>query len=239
MGLLVLGGIAFIGYFLWSRQNSTSTQQAAQQTQAMAQALTGLPVSTQLPTWTWTPSPSPSATPTPSGTATITLTPEDTPTETPIPASQIGPEVRLFAPDFTLTDSVSGQDVSLSQFRGQPILLYFWNTNCLDCLVEISDLNDVYAQYERRGLVLLAIASGDSLTEVNQYRISRGITFPTLLDPNRTITSLYEAFSMPVHFFIGPNGRIATIAKGRIDKIELQRQVSLIVLALPTATPTP
>jgi peroxiredoxin len=239
MALLVLGVGGFTGYYFWSGQAAKSAALHAQQTQAMAQALTVAPVSTRPPTWTWTPTLLPSATDTLTETPTITLTPENTPTETPIPAGQIGPEVRQFAPDFTLLDSVTGNEVSLSDFKGKPVLLYFWAVNCGYCLAEAADLEAVYQLYKDRGFILMAIDSGDSLSNVNEYRIKQGITFPTLLDPNQAVTNLYLAYNLPVHYFIGTNGRIANIATGRATSSELERLVRLIVKTEPTPTPTP
>jgi peroxiredoxin len=237
MALLALGVVAFTGFYFWSGQNRNSATLHAQQTQAMALALASAPISTRPPTWTWTPTPLPSATATESETPTITFTPENTPTETPIPASQIGPKVRLFAPEFSLQDSTTGEQVALSQFKGKPVMLYFFAVNCGYCLAEISDLESAYKEAEPRGLILLAIASGDSLSAVNEYRIKWGVTFPTLLDTNRAVTGRYSAFSLPVHFFIATNGRIANIITGRMSLVDIQRQMRLIILTAPTATP--
>jgi peroxiredoxin len=239
MLLLVLGVGGFTAYYLLGRPNASPEDQSAQQTQAMAQALTGLPVSTRPPTWTWTPTLLPTATDMPTETPVVTTTPEITLTETAVPTSQVGPSLRMFAPDFTLTDSVTGRQVSLSEFSGQPVLLFFWSVNCPYCLAEIYDLETVHEKYAGQGLVLLAIASGDTQAAVNGFRSTWGVKFTTLLDLDRAVTTTYEIYSMPIHFFINTSGRISNISRGRLTLPNLERQIGLIMGTAPTATPTP
>jgi peroxiredoxin len=239
MVLLVLSVAGFTAYYFFGRPSAASTELSAQQTQAMAQALTGMPVATLPPTWTWTPTLLPSATDTPTETPVITATPETTLTETGIPTSQIGPGIRMFAPDFTLTDSVTGEQVSLSQFKGQAVLLFFWNVNCPYCLAEVYDLESAYDEYSVEGFVLLAIDAGDSQAEVNRFRSTWGVKFPTLLDPGRVVTTTYEVYMMPIHFFINASGRISNITQGQLSLNNLKRQIGLIMATAPTATPSP
>lgn len=119
------------GYLSLQRKAEAEAQaqvRSLQETLEVAQTLTSLPLPTLIPTWTA----SPTCTALP--TATFTETPALTPTlqcmltRTPRPASLIGPVVGLYAPDFSLTDLATGQRVTLSQFDGQPVLLFFWAT---------------------------------------------------------------------------------------------------------------
>ena len=66
--------------------------------------------------------------------------------------SSSGPEIGKLAPDFTLT-GLDGQEVSLSGFRGQPVLLNFWATWCGPCSMEMPFLQDVYEKWTGKGPV--------------------------------------------------------------------------------------
>ncbi len=59
-------------------------------------------------------------------------------------SSQVGSKVGAMAPNFTLP-MLNGQKVSLSDYRGKPVLLNFWSTDCASCLIEMPDLQRVYS----------------------------------------------------------------------------------------------
>ena len=60
------------------------------------------------------------------------------------------------APDFTLED-LSGNKVSLKQFRGQIVFLDFWATWCAPCLFSIPELVELQKSYGDHGLVVLGV----------------------------------------------------------------------------------
>ena len=66
----------------------------------------------------------------------------------------VGVEVGHTAPDFSLPD-LSGKEVRLSSFRGKPVLLYFWQSTCPDCLRALPELLALRAQFPE--LVLLTV----------------------------------------------------------------------------------
>jgi len=72
-------------------------------------------------------------------------------------AAQIGKP----APGFTLND-VNGRKVSLSEYKGNLILLNFWATFCGPCKEEMPSLNNLYSAFKKDGLIVLAISTDDS-----------------------------------------------------------------------------
>jgi peroxiredoxin len=208
-----------------------------QQTLVVAQTLASLPLPSLSPTWT--PSPTATALPTAtfSATPSLTPTPRNTLTRTPPPSGQVGPLVGLFAPDFTLTDQVTGQKVLFDQFDGQPALIFFFSTSCTMCSKELPAVESIYQTYQGHGLVLLAIDSGDSATTVETYRSANQLTFPILLDPVSTALSTYQVDTLPRHFFVNTAGRITDVGMGEMTLDELSAQVEIILQQPPTATP--
>jgi peroxiredoxin len=192
----------------------------------------------------------PSRTPTVTDTPAISLTPSETPTETPtleytltpsaIPTNLIGPAISLYPPDFTLTDVISGQTVTLSDTRGQPTILFFWATTCSICKTDLLNLQAVYEKYATDGLLVLAINAGESSEVVTNFGLGNGLTIPLLLDPDKDIYRDYQVSKLPRYIFVGRNSRITLIENNSMDSGELEWQTKILLQMFPSQqTPTP
>jgi len=97
------------------------------------------------------------------------------------------------ATDFTLRD-VDGNTVSLSSLKGKVVVLSFWATWCGPCKEEMPHLQRIYAERKDRGLVVLSISADDARTasRVKPYVVSKGFTFPVLLDKDSSVTGIYN-----------------------------------------------
>jgi peroxiredoxin len=178
----------------------------------------------------------------PTWTATITNTPFASATfipaytpglSTPIPLiKQTGPIAGLFAPDFLLNDVISGNQVRLSNYNGQPVLLFFWATWCPHCANEVSSVQSVYGEYKDKGLAVLAVDVGESAAKARSYRSARSLTFTMLNDSSQTVATKYRVTGFPTHFFVASNGQISSIVVGEINHASLVSKVkSLLSLA--------
>lgn len=148
-----------------------------------------------------------------------------------VPAPQVG----FLAPDFTL-ETLGGQSVTLSDLRGQAVLLNFWASWCPPCQAEMPALQDVYADYADHGLVVLAVnaTSQDTRTAIQAFLTEEGMTFPLPLDINGAVNTLYGVTSLPTTFFIGPDGVIReVIIGGPIPEAALRLQVESLLEELP------
>ncbi|MGZ6346634.1 MAG: TlpA family protein disulfide reductase, partial [Anaerolineales bacterium] len=170
---------------------------------------------------------------------TVPPTQEFTSTRTPPPADQIGPVVGLFAPDFKLTELASGKQVTLAQYFGQPVIIFFWATWCLHCNNEMASINIISEADKASSLVVLTVNAADDLATVTLYRANHNLTVPILLDPNSIFKNAYNINldSIPLHFFIDSNGRIRSIFKGELTLPEIQSYLGTILQPLPTSTP--
>ena len=243
-GFLILATVAVVGYIsiqkkVQAQALALATARDLQQTLVIAQTLTNLPLPTLIPTWT--PSPSSTGLPTFTFTSSPTAPPtrEFTPPRTPIPTNQIGPVVGLFAPDFNLTELASGKQVTLAQYVGQPVFIFFWATWCLHCNNEMGSIETISQTNKAAGLVVLTVNAADDLATVTLYRTNHNLTVPILLDPNSIFKNAYNISldSIPLHFFIDSNGKIRSIFKGELTLAELQSYLSTILQPLPTSTP--
>ena len=97
------------------------------------------------------------------------------------------------APDFTLPDA-DGQPVSLSSFRGQRVIVYFYPAAMTPgCTKEACDFRDNLAQLNNIGITVLGI-SPDQPAKLAKFRDRDGLTFPLLSDPDRTVLQAYGAY---------------------------------------------
>ena len=147
----------------------------------------------------------------------------------PGPATEYGSEVGKLAPDFTLT-GLDGQEVSLSDFRGKPVLINFWASWCGPCRIEMPLLQEVYEQWTSKGLVLLAVNLQESQGTVEEFIEGAGYTFPVLLAPGNKVPLSYNIRGIPATFFIDADGVIRDIKIGAFSGVgEIESKLAKIM----------
>ena len=104
--------------------------------------------------------------------------------------------------------------MSLSGFRGQPVLLNFWATWCGPCQMEMPFLQDVYERWSGKGLVMLAVNLQEDPAKVRAFVESAGHTFPVLLASSNEVPLAYNVRGIPATFFIDADGVIRDIKIG-------------------------
>jgi peroxiredoxin Q/BCP len=94
------------------------------------------------------------------------------------------------APDFTLT-SDAGQDVALSQFRGSPVVLYFYpKDDTPGCTTQACGIRDVWGELQVKGAVVLGV-SPDSPKRHVAFREKYGLPFTLLSDEDHEVARAY------------------------------------------------
>ncbi|MFA9444101.1 thioredoxin-dependent thiol peroxidase [Egicoccus sp. AB-alg6-2] len=97
------------------------------------------------------------------------------------------------APDFTLPDQ-DGNDVSLSQFRGQPVVVYFYpRDNTPGCTTQACDIRDQWAEFEAAGAAVLGI-SPDPVESHAKFRGKYDLPHTLLADPDKTVMEPWGAW---------------------------------------------
>jgi cytochrome c biogenesis protein CcmG/thiol:disulfide interchange protein DsbE len=146
-------------------------------------------------------------------------------------ALKIGSE----APDFTLYN-VPGEPVTLSDFRGRPVLVNFWATWCLPCAIELPELNRVATEYSDRGLVVLGINERERPSKAIAYVEERGFEYEVLLDPLEKAGTLYGIAGLPTTIWIDEDGVMWAVDHGVMTRDRLEARLAQVFGA--TATPT-
>jgi peroxiredoxin len=134
------------------------------------------------------------------------------------PFEQLGvarPRITKPAPDFVLKD-IHGKIVSLAQFKGKPILLNFWATWCGPCREELPSMQRMHdASKKNGGFHIIAISIDRfNMKKVNQYAQDLNLSFPVLLDPDRSVRKSYFIRGLPTSYLIDSEGKLRGFISG-------------------------
>lgn len=135
----------------------------------------------------------------------------------PITEEDIGLDEGDYAPDFSL-ETLEGDEVSLSDYRGQQVMINFWATWCPPCRAEMPDMQEVYESHDIEILAINLTETETSIGQVETFTEDFGLTFPILLDHEIEVADLYEIQPIPSSFLIDSEGRVQSIAFGALNK---------------------
>ncbi len=118
------------------------------------------------------------------------------------------------APDFTV-ELFDGGRVTLSELRGQVVLVSFWATWCPPCREELARVQrDIVDRFAGREFRFLPISRGETREEVAVFREKTGYGFDMGLDPDQTIYGKYARQYIPRNFVIDGRGRVVMATVG-------------------------
>jgi len=133
--------------------------------------------------------------------------------------------VNFPAPELTLTD-LNGQEVSLSDFRQQIVLINNWATWCPPCKLEMPTLQKYYQEHAREGFMLIGIEAGDTAEDVASFVTEDALTFQILLDPNEESLIAFQNDSLPSSYVIDHDGNVVLAWTGPINHAMLEKYVT-------------
>ena len=97
------------------------------------------------------------------------------------------------APDFELPDQ-NGELRSLSEFRGQKVILYFYPKDMTPgCTKQACSFGELYPQFQEKGAVVLGV-SRDSVASHKKFEEKYGLPFILLSDPERKAIEAYDVW---------------------------------------------
>ena len=117
------------------------------------------------------------------------------------------------APDFALKSS-TGENLRLSEYRGEVVMINFWATWCGPCRQEMPLLDELYTRYERVGFSLLGVNIDDDSSRAMDMISELGINFPVLFDDRKDVSKLYQVEAMPVTILIDREGNVRHVHHG-------------------------
>jgi thioredoxin-dependent peroxiredoxin len=125
------------------------------------------------------------------------------------------------APDFDLL-SDEGERVRLSDFRGKPVVLYFYpRDDTAGCTAQACGIRDTYGDFRKAGAVVLGVSADTQASHV-RFKDKYELPFTLLADPDRTTGEAYgvtredsRTFERST-FVIDSEGKVARVMR-RVD----------------------
>jgi cytochrome c biogenesis protein CcmG/thiol:disulfide interchange protein DsbE len=124
------------------------------------------------------------------------------------------------APDFTLT-LFDGGELSLSELRGQVVVINVWASWCPPCRDEAPVLEATWRRYRERGVTFVGVDYMDTEPAALSYLQEYGITYPNGPDLGGSIGRVYNVQGVPETFFVTPEGEIAEVFVGPLSEARL------------------
>ena len=118
-----------------------------------------------------------------------------------------GPVQEGMAPDFSLT-TFEGETVTLSELRGQVVIINFWASWCLPCREEAAYLEGTWRKYKDKGVVFLGVDYVDAEPNALAYIDEFDITYPNGPDLAQKIAEAYHIKGVPETFDVDKTGQL-------------------------------
>jgi cytochrome c biogenesis protein CcmG, thiol:disulfide interchange protein DsbE len=135
------------------------------------------------------------------------------------------------APDFQLPD-LDDKEIRLSDYRGKVVFLNFWATWCKPCREEMPSMEVLYKNFEKDGLVILAVSIDRVTTkkEIPPFVKSLNLTFPVLVDSWGQTDKRYKLMGVPETYIIDREGTLREKVIGprdwtRLDNLQVLTQL--------------
>ena len=120
------------------------------------------------------------------------------------------------APDFEL-ETLDGETVKLSDFKGQRVMLNFWATWCPPCRAEMPDMQKFQADKDVQVLAVNLLETESNPDVVQEFIDELKLTLTVPMDEVSAVSNEYEIMAYPTSFMIDSNGRIQFVVMGALN----------------------
>ena len=141
------------------------------------------------------------------------------------------------APDFTLPD-LNGNQVSLSGFKGKPLLINFWATWCGPCKIETPWLIELQNEYASQGFQIIGISTeGNDLkpddkdgwahdkAAIAKFVKQEKMQYPVLINGDSLVGKYGDLDVMPTSVYVDRNGKVVVVQLGISSKEDMAAHI--------------
>ena len=133
------------------------------------------------------------------------------------------------AKDFT-AERVNGKQFTLSDHRGEVVLLNIWATWCAPCREETPELVDLYSKYRDRGLQILGVSIDEQgMSVVKPFMEKYEVNYPMVIDDGTILGKYGPTMGIPTTYIIGKKGNLQYFAVGAVTNKELEPRIKQLL----------
>ncbi|MGB5177876.1 MAG: TlpA disulfide reductase family protein [Gammaproteobacteria bacterium] len=130
------------------------------------------------------------------------------------------------APDFTLRSN-KGENLRLSEYRGEVVLINFWASWCGPCRQEMPVLSELHDKYRAMGFTVLGVNVEADSSKARKLLQELPVSFPVVFDSDSVVSKQYDVVAMPSTVLVDRDGNMRYLHKGYKPGLETvyQQQV--------------
>lgn len=117
------------------------------------------------------------------------------------------------APDFALKN-LDGENLRLSEYRGEVVLINFWSTTCGRCRAQLSFIDELFVAHRDQGFQVLSVSIDHDNGQTRKTAADLELNFPVLFDNQHIVSKLYDLGSLPLTVLIDHHGQVRQVHKG-------------------------
>jgi cytochrome c biogenesis protein CcmG/thiol:disulfide interchange protein DsbE len=135
------------------------------------------------------------------------------------------------APDFTLPllTAQGKQTLSLSAFKGKPVVINFWSSTCEPCKDEMPLLESQWERVRSQGVVFLGIDVEDTSSDGLRFLQEHGATYASVIDSSGETLVSYGVTYTPETIFIDRSGKVVSAVRMEITSQQLQDNLTALL----------
>ncbi|SFR13304.1 TlpA family protein disulfide reductase [Desulfoscipio geothermicus] len=135
-----------------------------------------------------------------------------------LPGEQKTVDPDMSPPDFFIIGENKGE-TTLSELKGKPVFINFWNTWCPPCRAEMPELDKLYREYgnDAEFIFINITSQEESLADVTTFLSDNGYSIPVYLDRRGEVAGAYGIRGIPTTVVLDAQGEVVYAAAGQIS----------------------
>jgi cytochrome c biogenesis protein CcmG/thiol:disulfide interchange protein DsbE len=127
-------------------------------------------------------------------------------------------------PEFQLT-ALDGDQIDLSAYEGQVVVINFFASWCAPCREEATDLEQTWRDYQDQKVQFFGLAYKDAESKARAFLKQFDVTYPSGVDPGNRIARAYGVTGVPETFVVDAQGRLVHHFLGPITREQLSQEI--------------
>lgn len=123
---------------------------------------------------------------------------------------------------FTASD---GTATSIADFRGMPLIVNLWATNCVPCVKEMPALDEVATELAGQ-LRIIGVNVFDTPQDAAAFATDLGVSYPQFTDPDGALSTALSVTGLPATAFFDSDGKLVEVHQGAYTADELRNAIA-------------